>query len=59
MAEENNVCADCGHEGPEGPGEGLCPQCGGEMTSLELLGEEDKERSGEEFGKEATSEEEL
>lgn len=35
MAEENNVCNECGYEGPEGPGEGMCPECGGEMIPSE------------------------
>ncbi len=32
MEETLNVCTDCGYEGPEGPGKGQCPECGGEMV---------------------------
>jgi len=47
MADEN-VCLDCGYEGPEGPGEGRCPMCGGEMTSMDDLDEELEEEVDEE-----------
>jgi hypothetical protein len=39
---ENNICNDCGYEGPEGPGEGRCPMCGGDMVPADDL-EEDLE----------------
>jgi len=50
MEEENNVCADCGYEGPEGPGESMCPTCAGEMipskekgkTGIEEVSEEEE-----------------
>ncbi len=31
--EKLNTCSDCGYEGAEGPGEGTCPECGGEMVA--------------------------
>jgi len=41
VEEAINICLDCGYEGPEGPGEGECPECGGEMVPLEEGGNED------------------
>ena len=58
--EENNVCTECGYEGPEIPGEGKCPVCGGEMVAPEELGEEGKEEfEGEEYNKKVGEEEEF
>lgn len=48
MEEENNVCTECGYEGPEGPGEGMCPDCGGEMIPAEDLSKEKTEEFEEE-----------
>jgi len=42
MAEEKKTtCTACGYEGSEGPGEGTCPDCGGEMTTKEATGSEE------------------
>lgn len=48
MEEENNVCADCGYEGSEGPGENMCPACGGEMIPAEKADKEEIEEISEE-----------
>lgn len=54
--EKLNVCAECGYEGTEGPGEGTCPECGGEMISKEKPESIGEEGAGTEVAEEEKEE---
>jgi hypothetical protein len=54
VAEDLNICNDCGYEGPEGPGKDACPECGGEMVLAEDY--EQEEENEDEFEDEANEE---
>ncbi|PIS12526.1 hypothetical protein COT70_00510 [candidate division WWE3 bacterium CG09_land_8_20_14_0_10_47_33] len=56
---EDNVCKECGYEGPESPGEGKCPACGGEIVSAEEIEEGGEEGFGKEEHEEKEHEKEL